>query len=354
MIVEVKSVELNTKKATLRDVAKAAKVSIATVSRVINKNYYVSPEIENRVLKAKKDLDYFPNSVARSLKINSTHTIGFIVSDISNGYHITIARAVEDVIKNANYSLIMCSTENNKERELTYLELLLSKNIDALILNTTGFNDDFIVKRFNNNIPIILINRRLKAPGFIGDIADSNNISGTYLLAKQLLMLGHRRIFVIKGPSNLSNSQERYSGFKKAMSEFGVDVPEDYPFKFDGNFTLESGFHAVEYMCSLTIKPTAILSLNNMMTVGALKCLKSKNINAPEDVSIAGYDGIDNFELMSVRPTFANFDPHKIGQQVGIAVLERISNNSIENREFIFDPTIITGNAVSIPTNNFR
>lgn len=332
--------------------AKAAHVSIATVSRVMNQNYYVSPAVEKRVLDATKALGYLPNSVARSLKVNATHTIGFIVSDISNAYHISIAREVEDIIKNSNYSLIVCSTENNKERELTYLKLLKSKNIDALILNTTGFNDNFIQTNLNGYIPIILINRRVHFQNFIGDLADSNNKLGAYLLTKQLLLLGHRKIFVVSGSPNLSNSQERFAGFTKAMNEFGIVISENYPFRYEGNFTLESGYQAVEYMYTLSSKPTAIVSLNNMMTIGILKCLCTRNIQIPEDISIVGYDGIENLELMSVRPTVANFDPHIIGKHVGMAILERIRDNHIENREFILDPEIINGNAVSIPTDN--
>lgn len=338
------------RRATVRDVARRAGVSIATVSRVINKNYYVSEDVTQRVIEAMNALEYYPNFIARSLKTSATHTIGFVVSDISNTYHIGIARAVEDVIKNEDYNLIVCSTENRQDRELGYLQLLFSK-VDGLILNSSGKNNDFI-REMNRKIPMVLINRRLEIPGFIGDLADSNNHLGACLLTRQLLTFGHRDIFVIKGPENLSNARERFLGFRDAMNEFGIPVPADYPFVYDGNFTLESGYHAMEKLCHLEYKPTAVLALNNMMAIGALECLKEKNISLPEDLSFANYDGIDHVNLMTVRPVLAHFDPFAIGNRAGRAILERINDNSIPNREFIFAPVLSAGNSIGIPTNH--
>jgi Transcriptional regulators len=333
------------------EVAKDASVSVATVSRIINKNYNVSSNVRERVLESMEKLAYHPNFIARSLKTNSTNTIGFVVSDISNTYHISIARAVEDVIGEKNFNLTVCSTGNDKERELTYLKLLLSQNIAALILNTTGKNDDFILE-MNKYIPIIVLNRRIIKPGFVGDVVDENNILGSYLLTKQLLLLGHRRIFVVHGPMYLSNSRERFQGFVKAMNEFGIEVGEGYPYKYDSNFSMEGGYNAVEYMCQLPQKPTAILTQNNMSTIGVLKCCKEKRINSPEDISIAAHDMIDNLDLMATKPTVASFNTQSMGYNAGKAILERIENPLIPNREFIEEPVILRGNALGVLIEN--
>lgn len=340
----------NTRRATLHDVARQAGVSIATVSRVLNKSYYVSEKIVEQVLQATHELGYYPNSIARSLKTHSTNTIGFVVSDISNTYHISIARAVEDVLKQRDYNLIVCSTENKQERELGYLQLLISK-VDGLILNSTGKNNDFIAD-LNRKIPMVLVNRRLELPNFIGDLADSNNRLGTYELTRRLLAFGHHKIYVIKGSPTLSNARERYSGFKQAMNEYGYDVPESYPFQFDGDFTLESGRQAIENMFTLSNKPTAVLALNNMMAIGALETLQTKHVRIPEQLSFANFDGIDHVELMSIRPALAYFDPSRIGTQVGKAILERIDDNTIANREFIFEPILSAGNSITIAPAN--
>ena len=126
---------------TMKDIANHCGISVATVSRVLNENYYVSPEIKEQVLRAMKELHYSPNYTARSLKCNKSGMIGYITSDISNSYHITIAKAIEDVVKSSNYNLIVCSTNNKKDSEEKYLKLLTSRNVDALVLNSCGEND---------------------------------------------------------------------------------------------------------------------------------------------------------------------------------------------------------------------
>lgn len=346
-----KACEMMTRRVTIKDVAKEANVSTATVSRVLNNNQFVDEEICKRVLEVSRKLGYFPDSIARSLKVRSTHTIGFMVSDISNTNHIAVARSVEDVIQAKNYSLILCSTERDKERERRYLMLLMSKNIDGLVLNTSGDNLDLVME-MNKRMPMVLINRRIEVPGFKGDLVDSNNNQGIYELTKQLLTIGHRKIYIVRGPSFLSNSRERFEGFARAMHEIGITVDENYPYVFEGSFTLQSGIQAVDHLCSLDNLPTAILSQNNMMTLGLLKGLRAKNINVPEDLSIVSFHGIENIDLMAIRPTVAYVDNREIGDRVGEAILERIADNTLPNREFILETKIITGNSVGIPTDN--
>lgn len=336
-------------KATIKDVAAVANVSVATVSRVLNGNYYVSPDVVERVRRAIESLGYVQNSIARSLKMNSTHMIGYVVSDISNTYHISAARAAEDILRKEGYSMILCSTENSQEREYEYLNLLIGKNVDALVLNTTGKNDSYIVE-LSKNMPIVLVNRKITRSEFTGDFVDTNGYDGCYQLTKLLLSIGHRKIYVLHGPQHLSNSQERLAGFMAAMKEYGVTVDESYPYQFAGSFTLQSGIDAIETLCCMEDKPTAIMSQNNMMTIGILKGLKSKSISIPEELSLVSYDGIDNLDLMTIRPTVANFDTTIIGSKIATMLLERIKDSSMANRQFILEPEIIQGNSIGLPT----
>ncbi|QHQ59664.1 substrate-binding domain-containing protein [Anaerocolumna sedimenticola] len=332
-------------KITIKDVAERSGVSVATVSRVLNDNYFVTSDIKQKVLKAVDELGYIPNSIARSLKMNTSGIIGYITSDISNGYHIMIAKAIEDIIKPNNYNLIVCSTGNDKDVEERYLKLLLGKSIDALVLNTCGKNDSFIL-HINKTLPMVLVNRRLNTPGFHGDFADCNNDLGMYLLTKELTDKGHRKILLMEGPPNLSNTKERFNGFQKAMEEIGIDVTKNYPFRYEGDYSLKSGYEGIKFMQNLPLEPTAVLATNNAMTLGALKALKEFQIPVPDQISIAGFNGIDNLELMTTRPTVADYDPYKIGLAAGKAILERIEDNTIDNREYIFSPTMIHGNAI--------
>ncbi len=336
------------KQITIKDIAKKTHVSVATVSRVLNDSDCVTDAMRQRVMETVRELGYVPNSIAKSLKTNSTYSIGFLVPDISNHFLISIARTVEDIVSRQKYNLFLCSTGNRADRELDYLKMLLSRNVDGLILNTTGHNDDFILK-MNTQIPMVLLNRQVQAEGFHGDLVDTNNHLGCYLLTKQLLSLGHRKIFVVCGPAHLSNSQERFQGFVDAMAEKGICVDEHYPYIYTGDFLMQSGMEAVNHLYEMEDKPTAILSMNNMLTVGILEQLHARNIRVPEQVSLVSYDAINNMDLMVTRPTSATFDTTAIGERLGKAILERIQNPEGENRKFIFDPTIIQGNSLGVP-----
>ena len=336
------------KRATIKDIAREANVSLATVSRALNHDPCVTDAMQARVLETARRLGYVPNYIAKSLKTNSTYTIGFLVSDISNSYYISIARTVEDIVSRQNYNLMLCSTGNRQDRELDYLQMMMSKNIDGLILNTTGLNNDFILE-MNRKTPMVLLNRRIMLPEFKGDLIDTNSYLGCYQLTKQLLALGHRKIFAVRGPAHLSNSFERFQGFVDAMSEAGVCVDKNYPYVYTGEFTLKSGVDAIRHLVGMQDRPTAILSQNNMMTIGILEELRRSMIRIPEDISLASYDGISNMDLMITRPTSAGFDMAAIGEQVGQSILSRIKNPDMPSREYIFAPTIIPGNSLGIP-----
>ena len=337
-----------TKNVTLREVAVKAGVSIATVSRVLNKSNYVNPDIEKKVNRVIRELGYFQNAVARSLKTNSTMIVGFVTADISNPYMITVAKAIEDVIREKGYNLLVSSTEGDVERELEHLHLLMGRNVDGIVLNGTGLNKDFIA-RISKKTPVILLHRRCDSSEFIGDFVDSDNICGMYRLTKQLISLGHRKIFIIKGSMNASSNKDRHLGFCKAMEEEGIKIDDTYPFQYSGDFRKSSGFQAIDFLCGIEEKPTAILSYNNTMMLGALECMKQRNIRAPEDYTLATYNNIEGKELMTVRPTVYNVDPREIGLQVGDLLYERIQNNRIPYREMIVEGVIELGNTVGIP-----
>lgn len=329
---------------TLKDVAKRAGVSIATVSRVLNGTSSVKPEIEHLVRETVEELGYVQNSVARSLKTNSTYTIAFVTFDIANPYTIAVARGIEELVRKEKYNLLVCSTAGYQKRELEYLQMLLGRNIDGLILHGTGFNREFL-ETINQRIPIVLLHRRYSLP--MADLVDSDNEGGMYQLTKYLTSFGHKKIFLIKGDPTVSNSAERFRGFCRAMQESGITVDEHYPFQFDGDFTERSGYQAIEYMRGLDEKPTAVLSFNNSMTLGALECMRISNITVPEDLSVASYNNIEYKNLMMVRPTTYNINPYDIGAAVGKAILDRIKDRTLPNREFIVKGTIEQGNAVN-------
>ena len=309
--------------------------------------------MQARVIAAANKLGYVPNSAAKSLKTNSSHTIGIVLSDISNPDYIFITRTIEDIVACEDYSLILCSTGDQSKRELNYLQMLLSKNVDGLILNTTGLNNDFVVK-LSAKMPMLLLNRNILNDSFRGDFITTDSYKGIYQLTKQLLAMGHRRIYVIQGPSQLTNNAERFRAFQDAMAENGLSVDESYPYLYSGEFTRETGVKAIRHLSTLVQQPTAVMTLSNVTMLGVLHELINGpfHVRIPEELTLASYDSLPNIELLSIRPITAQFDNSAIGQRCAYSILERIKTPSLQNRTFTFEPTIMPGNALGFPQSD--
>lgn len=336
---------------TIKDVAKHAGTSTATVSRVINGMSGVSPQLAQKVLQAAKMLDYHPNFIARSLKTDSTSTIAFIVSDISNPSFTAMAKAIEDVIEPAGYNLLMCSTDERKEKERRYLQLMVEKKVDGIILNTTGKNDSF-VSSISHKVPMALSNRKIDDLNFCGDFVDTDNFDGVFSLTTHLFQHGHRRIGVIGGNPLVSTGRERFQGFASAMKMIHIDVTEQYPYLFQGDFTSMDGYVGGEVLMSKPNPPTAIIVMNNEMLVGALRYFHKAGIQIPSQLSLVAYGNITNSDLFYVQPTYVTLNPIVIGTKLGNILVERISSaGPLGNREIRFSPHLVEGNSVSAPTD---
>ena len=330
---------------TIKDVAKKAEVSIATVSHVINNTRYVSPELTIKVKKAMEELRYQPNAVARSLKTEKTQTIGLIVSDISNPFFSTLVRGVEDTAMNNGHSVIVCNTDETLVKEELYVDVLIQKKIDGMIIAPTGKSDKNLEKVYQNNIPMVFIDRQIE--DIEADAVLSDNFTGCYQVTRHLIELGHKRIGLILGLKRISNTQERLNGYKKALSEYGIKydsqlITGGYS-KIDGGVEavrIEGGIKAVNRLLALPKTPTAIFSTNNLMTLGALKGIINNGLRCPKDISLAG---LDDFEWASIfEPTLTTVAqaPYKIGTKATELLFERLSKPDQKYQE-IRIPTVL-------------
>ena len=332
---------------TIKSVAEDAGVSTATVSRVINESGYVSAEARARVLQSINKLKYYPNSIARSLKYESTLSIGLVLSDISNSFFCVVLRSLEDTIMEQGFNLIACSTDSQKDREYSRIQLLLSKKVDGIVINTSGFNDEFI-SSISRDIPVVLCCRNIESQSFIGDFVDSDNREGSYMLTRHLIEQGHRRIAIINGQSNVSSASERAQGYFDAMASIGAAVTPDHPYYFEGNFNDgDSGYAGTRTLLGLDVPPTAIIAMNNELCVGALRYCRENGVDIPGQLSICSYGPPHNSDLLYVQPTYVTMDPQVIGRRIGLSLMERIaSKNAIPNREIRYSPALIQGNSV--------
>lgn len=312
--------------ATIKDIAKETGVSIATVSRVLRNRGYASQEVKDKVFAAAKKLNYQPNAVARSLKNHRTNTIGIIIPDISNPYFMKISKGIEDTIRENGYHLLFVSgdEDGNKEREM--LNVLYEKRVDALVLATSGGNDEFIIQLNKTGTPIILIDRKLTGDFKGLDLVVEDNVGAANQITKYLLSQGHTRIGVVNGPIKVSSGLERYQGYQMALQEHGLE--EDSNLVFNGNFNEEDGVKAVNKFLSLREKPTAILSFNNRMTFGVLLQLQRRGYSVPEDIVVASYGEVEAAQLLTSPGIISILqDPYEMGVRTGQIILNRLVEN---------------------------
>lgn len=331
--------------ATIKDIAAQVGVSIATVSRVINGSERVNPAIRDAVLQAMDQMNYYPNTIARSLKTESTMSIGMIIQDLSNHHLGLFCNCVEDIVAPAGYLPIIASTNNNPKMEEKFLRHMLERRVDALVVHSCGHHDSLIA-HISKRIPTLSLYRRIDDLHYRGDHVDSDNEASVYSITKHLLENGHRKIFIINGPQNISTGTERFAGFCRAMREFGIRVEDDYPYRFDSDFMQTGGMEGCERMLACSERPTALVTTNVEVLIGALKCLEANGLSVPEDISVVSHAQPLNMGLFKVSVTSTAQDQVMLGQRAGQLLLERLKCATLPNREVIFPSLIQYGNSV--------
>src|SRR6266568_2815042 len=306
---------------TIRDVASKAEVSIATVSRVVNGNRPVHPDIRERVLKAVEELDYRPNYLARGLRQSNTCMIGLIIPDNSNPFYAELARAIEDAGFASGYSVILCNSDLSEEKQQAYIDVLLSHKVDGVILINMLLPPLKSLERIlAENIPVMLANIDTLVPDL--DQVMVNNHQGGYLAGQYLLRLNHRRIGCITFSQPLSYVTSRIVGFRQALSEVGIELTtEDFAI---GNGRYENGYEAMQELLQRRPDLTAVFVFNDLMALGAMNALHAQGIRVPEDISILVYDNI--FYASTFEPALTTIAQPiaAIGQECIARLLERI------------------------------
>lgn len=339
------------KDTTMKDIAVAANVSVATVSRVINQTGSVSPKLAKRVMRVVREMDFSPNLIAQSLKRSQTSSIAFLVSNISDPFFITLGRGIESILQRSNYSLMVCSTGHTKEQELAFLKMFYGKKVDGIIVNTTGYNDDEI-STLSHNIPMVLSNRKIRSSSFVGDFVDNENMGCAYELTKKLLTYGHRRIGIICGPQHLSTGYERYMGFCSALREANIPTEPQYRYKFEGTFVRQTGYDGAKALLRMDEPPTAIVMSSSELAYGAMEYFIKYDIKIPDALSFVCIGDMVNRDLLYVRPTLSSVNLHGMGARMAELLLERIeSSEQIPNREIRFASAIVDGDSVKGPSS---
>lgn len=324
--------------ANLKDIAQHLNISVSTVSRVVNNKDRVSPETRERVSKALIELQYTPNEVARSLKSKSVNTIGVIVSDISNNFYSSVIKGIEGLAWEKGFSIIVCNSDGEAEREKEYTQLLLQKQIAGLIIATVGGNMSFFKQYSRQGIPVIFIDNLPKLNESF-DYVTINNINASYELTCHLIEQGHKDIAIITGSLDETTAAERLQGWKNALSENGISIRKKWI--GTGNFRQESGYKIMKSFLEKEDKPTAILAANNFLAYGAVRAIYDSGLKIPEDISIVCFDAFDPTGLVRPQITSIIQPAEEIGRiSVDIAIRKSQSKNKKVYEKVILEPKL--------------
>jgi LacI family transcriptional regulator len=303
---------------TIRDVAKLAGVAPITASRVISNSGYASDEVRQRVTKAVEQLGYVPNFLARSLRSKRTRTLALVLTDITNPFWTTVARGVEDAASEEGYHVIFCNTDESASKQDSYLEALIQKQVDGILLVPARSNESPIEFLHQQKVHVVLLDRRL--PNMEADVVRCDSEGGAYLLVQLLMKLGHRRIAILSGPCGVSSAEDRVAGYQRALEEAGLETEERLI--ICGEFTLESGYQMTRNLLAMSPRPTALFAGNNFIAIGALKAMHDAGVAVPEDMSVVGFDDLPAAIVVDPFLTVAFQPAYEMGRRATMRLLE--------------------------------
>ncbi len=319
---------------TIQDVARQAGVAPITVSRVINKSGYATQDVRERVEAAVTKLGYVPNALAGSLRSRRTNTIALVLSDITNPFFTTVARGVEDAASASGFLVIVCNTDEREDKEQKYVQMLLQKCVDGVLLVPARDASESIAAVQRHQTPVVLLDRR--APVTCVDVVRCDSEGGAYQLGRLLVSLGHRDIGILTGPEGVATSDERIRGCRKALAEAGLDGRYRL---YHGELTQDGGAAMARQALAAVPRPTALFASNNFITIGALKALRHEGLRVPEDIALAGFDDLPEALVTFPFLTVVAQPAYEMGRKGVEVLLARLRSGTAEPFQEVVLPT---------------
>ncbi|NLY29851.1 MAG: LacI family transcriptional regulator [Firmicutes bacterium] len=306
---------------TIKDVAAVAGVSTATVSRVLN-GERVREETKQEVISAVKALGYRPNQIARSLKTQKTFSVGFVVPKF-DPFFMQVAQAIEYVLNEKGYSLIVCNSDENLEREIGRVKMLSQQQVDGLLVVPTSGTASHLVELQQKGRPIVLVDRMVR--DMVVDCVLVDNVNGAYQAVEHLVTLGHQRIGLINGRLEVTTGEERYRGYQRVFEDYNMPVDEELI--GIGDFTIESGYLLTKKLLGLSEPPTAVFVANYEMTIGALTAIHELGIRMPYDLALVGFDDMELTRLAAPPLTTVIQPMREIGETAARLLCKRMDGD---------------------------
>ncbi len=312
--------------ATIKDVANKAGVSIATVSKVINNKGSISKETQIKVLESAKKIGYKKNLAATSIRTNRSMTTGLIIPSITNPFFPVLAQNAEDEFVNNDYTMFLCNTNRNENTEIKYLEKLIERQVDGIIIFSPSLKASEWINKQNNDIVFIAIEQPIVNSDH--ETVYIDNKIGIRKAVEHITSLQHERIAYITGPLKRKCNQERLDAFKETLED--VDVPILDEFIKEGDFSYESGYNIAWQLLNHPERPTAIFTGNDIMAFGCIKCAVELGIKVPEELSVIGYDDIPQSAYFVPALTTISQPAERIGREAARYILDKVSKKETE------------------------
>lgn len=328
---------------SMADIAKRANVSKTTVSRALNHENLVSPATRRRILKVIDEMNYSPNDLARTLKTDSSRTIGIIVPNLVNTFFSELILSAEDTASQAQYATFLCNTNLDQKKEAFYLNELMKRRVDGLIVVGTELSDDRLLK---------LARRRMKLVSIQADIDYCDRIDvtaekGTREIVEHLIENNHRKIAFLGYRFDLKSNRSRLEGYKNALAGNGIEIREDYICQLE--HTSDVGYDGAERLLSLPEPPTAIHCMNDVIALGVYRYAHARGLKIPDDISVTGFDNISLVELTIPRLTTVQQPIQEMGSIAASLLLEQMqapADKTYVPREIVLPTTLIKGASV--------
>lgn len=321
---------------TIYQVAERAGVSLSTVSRVLNGKASVNKVLKERVEKAVKELNYRPNSVARSLANNRTDSVGVLVPELNAPFFGDLMQAVESTLRAADKHVIISVGRNCLETEKDAVEFLISRNCDALIMHAEALSDEYLLELNQSKLPVALVNRQVE--GLPEACTSLDNEKGGYLATRHLLELGHKDIAYISGPTDKCDASLRLEGHKRALSEAGL--PINPQLIFNGDYSEEDGKIGLLELMARDVPFTALVCANDWMASGAISCARDLGMSLPQDLSIVGFDDVVFAHHVFPRLTTVSNPIAEMAEMSAKYILNKVYGQA-NNVQLYFEPSLV-------------
>ncbi|CAI3970119.1 LacI family DNA-binding transcriptional regulator [Alteromonas macleodii] len=321
---------------TIYQVAERAGVSLSTVSRVLNGKASVNKVLKERVEKAVKELNYRPNSVARSLANNRTDSVGVLVPELNAPFFGDLMQAVESTLRAADKHVIISVGRNCLETEKDAVEFLISRNCDALIMHAEALSDEYLLELNQSKLPVALVNRQVE--GLPEACTSLDNEKGGYLATRHLLELGHKDIAYISGPTDKCDASLRLEGHKRALSEAGL--PINPQLIFNGDYSEEDGKIGLLELMARDMPFTALVCANDWMASGAISCARDLGMSLPHDLSVVGFDDVVFAHHVFPRLTTVSNPIAEMAEMSAKYILNKVYGQA-NNVQLYFEPSLV-------------